>query len=192
MDNYLIDINYLIYSEYMYNCFPKGTSIEHCDDCIMIKNQEKQFQVTLWNSKIIEFQSFRENVIDYYLHFEFKDFFKANKLFKEFLSFCKRKYNDKIQILVCCTNGYTSTYFTEGLKEYIKAYCQNIHIEACSYTKIEEYVNKYDLILLAPQIHYLHFQYVKYNNVFMIPTNIYATYNYHEALHIIQEKLSKL
>lgn len=188
MDYFLNDVDYLIYSKYIYYCFPKGSIIEYEDDCILIKNNDYHFQVTLWDTKIIELQSFRNYTIDYYLHFEFKDFLKANHLFHEFISFCKKKYENTIRILICCTGGYTSTYFAEGLKKYIQNHYQNIKIDACSYTIIENRIYNYDLILLAPQIHYLYTQYIKYTHIFMIPTNIYATYNYHEALNIIQEK----
>ena len=186
MDVFLRDVNYDIFGHYIYEQLPQGTQIENHDYSVSFLNHDYQIQVQLWHNKIIEFQKYDNQTVNYYLHFEFINFQKSNQLFKEFLNYSLNNLKE-YKVLICCTGGLTSTFFAEGLKDYLKHKNTNIIVEACSYVQINK-PEEYDLILLAPQLNYLYYQFHKYHNVEMIPSSLYATYNYSEIYHFISKR----
>lgn len=188
MDLFLSNINYLIYLKYVYYHFPIKSIIKHLDKRIVIQDKNEILQVTFWDNQVIELQVNDDKQLNYYLHFEFNNFEKANKLFEDFVVFYSNSQLCQSRVLICCSGGLTSSYFAEGLKNYAKMNAINIQVEACSYTSINQNVDDYDLVLLAPQIHYLLPKYKQYANIELMPTNIYATYNYFKALNLIQNK----
>ena len=185
MNEFLLDIHYFIFKQYILSQFPQGSYLENADQCDYIKNDELECQVNLWNNQIIEFQKFNHQEIEYYLHFQFMDLYKAKQLLQDYLSYFKKSDVIPLQLLITCTGGFTSNFFADGLKNYIQNHHLNACVDACSYTHIPEIVDQYDWILLAPQLSYLKSQYSQYHHVVIIPTNIYATYNYSEAIEFI-------
>ena len=131
MDDFLRDIHYDIFGYYIYEQLPKGTQKESHDDSLKISNQDYHIQIQLWKNKIIEFQRFNHQKVDYYLHFEFINFTKSNQLLTEFLN-DSLNHLKEYKVLICCTGGLTSTYFAEGLKDYLKYKNTTMKVEACS------------------------------------------------------------
>lgn len=186
MDEFLCDINYQIFIHYLDAHLPYPTKKERYDGCYMIKGRDEniQFFIYCWDNKIIEFKKMDDKVIQYYLHFEFTNFLNANTLFYDFIDYYHYTHLKRIyHILICCTGGMTSTYFAENIKKIMTTH--NIEIDASSYTCISKVKDRYDMILLAPQIYHIKKDIQTYKNTHLIPTNLYATYNFEKIYDFI-------
>ena len=94
-----------------------------------------------------------ENV--FYLHFELNDLEHAKGLFHE-MEECllKQKEDNTIHVLLCCTCGLTTSFFTMKLNEAVEALSVKMDFEAVPYDKLYETAPAKDVILIAPQIGY--------------------------------------
>lgn len=183
MDNFLNDIQYSIFIQYVFLHLPHS-SLNSDDFGTSILYQEKGISILFLKSKIIEYKIEKEGKICYYLHCTFKNFYNATQLFHDFLEFLNRSLS--LKVLVCCSSALTSSYLVEGLKEHVQTHYENIDFDACSYNCVAEKGATYDIVLLAPQISYLANQLPKNLNVKVIPTNLYATYNYDKIIDILK------
>ena len=151
----------------------------------MSYNQDKEEFI-----KYLQFQKhYSINTVESYQRSlnEFIDFLNAIHLFHDFMEWLFPKKT--IKVLICCSSALTSSYLVEELKEYIQKNHENIDIEASSFHHICEKGKDKQLILLAPQVGYLAKKYTSSFNIQVIPTNIYATYNYSKIVEMIKSSI---
>ena len=184
MDEFLRDINYMIYIRYVCDSFDDISYHENEYGIRMTdKNSHCSFYFT--NDKIVEFK--RDNETPYYLHFEFVTMHYALKLFHDFLSYIKIR--NKIKVLLSCSSGLTSSYFCHLLNEYNQKYNENIEFNCCSYFDLDKLYSKYDCVLLAPQLSYAKVDFAYIGNLYVIATNDYATYNCYKIIEFVKKKV---
>lgn len=188
MDVFLREINYQIFKRYVYYCLPKSKIKNNQFGTILIHNQ-LYCQIFFTNQFVIELSIEKNNKPFYYLHFEFIDFSNAIQLFHDFMEYLIP--HDPIKVLICCSSALTSSYLVEELKKYIQKNHENINITASSFHHIYEKSKDNDLILLAPQVGYLAKKYACSFNIQVIPTNIYATYNYSKIVEMIKNAIKR-
>lgn len=131
----------------------------------------------------------QENV--FYLHFRLDDLDHALSLFAEMrqtlLSLKKKK---RIHVLLTCTSALTSSYFASELNTAAETLRLDYEFTAISFDRIYEKGFDYDVILLAPQVH---FQYDRLKQIFRdtivmkIPTGVFATYQTGKMLRMLQD-----
>lgn len=144
--------------------------------------------------QIIEMKIFNYLIDDYsfYLHFELIEEHRAKQLFKEMeTAFLDIEAHHDERVLICCTGGLTSSYFAMSLNETIKSLNINMTFDAISYTKLDEVIDNYDAILLAPQIKTEKEKLRKlYKGKYItdIPAKIFATYNSFELIELLKAK----
>jgi PTS system cellobiose-specific IIB component len=182
MDEFLNDIQYAVFIQYVYQHLNQSTMTRDKFG-ILIENHDYHYTVFFTRNKIMEYQVKEEENISYYLHCHFVNFLNATQLFHDFLTYLNKFI--PLKVLICCSSALTSSYLVEGLKEYAQSHHENISYTACSYNRILE--AEYDLILLAPQIGYLRKQLPKDMNIKVIPTQLYATYDYGKITDMIRE-----
>lgn len=193
MDSFFQDINFDIYKLWIENLSIAGVKIEKKpnDESVIYFKKDKILGITaFYRDYLVEHE-----IIDtytnerlYYMHYQFIDFKFSLSIFNDFINTLKKFHNQKqIKVLLCCSVGYTSTYFAHGIKEFCKLIKAPIEIDAGGYLQIDDVSQNYQLILLAPQIAYLQPKLLlKYQrNVFSIPPRIFATNDYKHVVDFI-------
>ena len=134
-----------------------------------------------------------ENV--FYLHFELNNLDHAKELFVE-MNEClgkQRSYETK-HIVLCCSCGLTTSYFTMKLNDAAAALDLKMDFEAVPYDFLYEKAADKDAVLLAPQISY---QYknvcsvLKDKIVLKIPVQIFSTYDGAAMITMLKEEFEK-
>jgi len=163
-------------------------------DITFILKEDKNYvcKLILWENNIVECKI--ENTVTnyYYLHFELEDTELTKRLLNDFYEFTLNFFDKKpYHVFISCSSGFTSSLLAEGINRIINDMNYQISIEYGSCFKLDQSINEYDLILLAPQVDYFRKQ-IQHPHVKTIPTNIYASSNYHLLLILILEFKEKI
>ncbi len=152
--------------------------------------------ITLWTNEHIIEQEIKDekNNSVFYLHYYIislkqcyhfiLDFFRS---FKNFLELSHTR------VLLCCSGGLSTSFFSYNLQEVANHYHLPMTFSAASVTKLKEVVHEYDIILLAPQIAYMHSNILQYKSndkqkIICISPNDFASQNYHQLVLEIADK----
>lgn len=131
--------------------------------------------------------------VSFYLHFELKDLAHAEELFREMIASLKSlKKERRISVLLCCTSGITTSYFTSKLMEASELLGLNYSFQAVNYNRLFARAFESDVILLAPQISYLYdrvSEILSDRIVLRIPAGIFGAYDVPKLLTLISAKL---
>ena len=148
-------------------------------------------------STLVEFTiiSLKDESIKFYLHFELKDIDHAKQLYQEMAdSLLKLKEEKTLQVLLSCSAGLTTSMFAENLNDHAKMLGLDMHFEAVPYLNIYQEAEKYDVILLAPQIGYMLNRLQESltdKQVLQIPTSAFASYDSLSVINFINDELKK-
>lgn len=172
-----------------------------CDDkteSIILKTDSASATITLYS---IEYTICELRVVDakqenvFYLHFELNDLDHAKGLFLEMKeSLLKQKTDTAIHVLLCCTCGLTTSYFTMNLNESVRVMGMKMDFDAVPYDKLYESAQDKDVILIAPQIGY------QLKNarailsdklVLEIPAALFSRYDVFGLINLIKDEYEK-
>lgn len=131
----------------------------------------------------------------FYLHFELKELSHAQGLYTEMID-ALRKLKDKrrVEALLCCSSGLTTSFFTMQLNEASELLAMDISFSADAYANLYDRARDMDVILLAPQIGYMYREVsdiLKDKVVIQIPAAVFASYDTGTMLQIVREALEK-
>ncbi len=131
----------------------------------------------------------------FFLHFEIKDPEHARELFTQMISALKKaQENNRLQILLSCTSGFTTSFFAEKLNAAAQTLGLEYDFSAVSYTELFEAAQDKDVVLLAPQIGYLMKkarEVMKDKPVLQIPADVFASYNAARTFDLITDALAE-
>lgn len=134
-----------------------------------------------------------ENV--FYLHFELTDTERAKELFAEMKTcLLKQKSDNTLHVMLCCTAGLTTSFFTMKLNESAKAMELKMDFEAVPYERLYESTEEKDVVLLAPQIGYKlkdAQSVLSDKTVLLIPASLFATYDTLGVINFVRESYDK-
>lgn len=197
MDDFLSDIYTLI--------FEKWIQLQHVPDyelkvdekqrIIHFYNKSADIEITFNPLNIIEFKATntKSGEIDYYLHFQMKTLTHAIKLFKELTSYMLRIGDSPtIKILLCCSGGLTTGYFAMKMNEVSKIMNLPYVTDASGYDHLYYVAQDYDVVILAPQISYMHAkacEILKDKIVLKAPPDVFAKYDVKEIFSLVNESL---
>lgn len=137
----------------------------------------------------------KDNEIQYYLHFQIKDKEHAQQMYLEMIEALKAMEDEQVvKILLCCSSGFTTSYFAQRLNEAAKQLSLDYEFDATSYFDLYSRAEGYDMILIAPQIGYMLKKFKKAlpkKRVCQIPTSLFASYNTGATFSFIQEQLKE-
>lgn len=181
----------------------------HSDDYRIIVDNDKLIRLVtdygeasirftmIEDSTIVEFSivSQKDDEVKFYLHFELNDEEHAKQLYDEMVeTLIGLKDKKTLQVLLSCSAGLTTSMFAENLNEVAKMLGLDYHFDAVSYLSIYEEVEKYDVVLIAPQIGYMLNRLKESLTdklVLQIPTSVFATYDASGALRYIQNEVEQ-
>lgn len=200
MDEFLMDIYTLIFKEWIlmqksdtYKIFLKP---QH-DDIIIIETDYCYGEIVFNTMSIIELSvtNTYNQEAEFYLHFQMNNMKHAIELFHEMLT-CIKKLATKpvMKILLSCSGGMTTSYFAQKMNQAAQLLFMNYEAEAVGYNNLFNIGHEYDVILLAPQISYMHAkvqEIFKNQIVLQIPPQVFAKYDVGKTLALIKEAKEK-
>ena len=147
-------------------------------------------------STVVEFTivSNKDETVKFYLHFELKDEGHAKQLYDEMVETLVALKNHKtIEVLLSCSAGLTTSMFAQMLNETAQSLHLDYHFNAVSYLNIYEEIEKYDAVMIAPQIGYMLKKLqdtLPDKLVLQIPTALFAAYDAFQTIQFIQDELT--
>ena len=147
------------------------------------------------NGTIVEFNiiSYKNQEVQFYLHFELNDENHAHQLYDEMIeTLIGLKDKKTTRILLSCSSGLTTSMFADNLNSVVEMLGEDYHFDAVAYSNIYEQVENYDLILIAPQIGYMLKRLQESlpdKLVLQIPTATFASYDAIGAIKFIQSEI---
>lgn len=168
------------------------------DDLIKLVTEygEASIQFTVIEEyTIVEFSivSNKDHSVKFYLHFELNDENHAKQLYDEMVeTLIGLKEGKTLRVLLSCSAGLTTSMFADNLNSVAGMLGLDYHFDAVSYMSIYEEAEKYDVILIAPQIGYMLKRLkesITEKPVLQIPTSVFASYDALAALKFIQSEL---
>lgn len=200
MDEFLKEINTSIFKEWLLLQKSPHYQIhlhKQHSNIIVIETDYSYSEITFNELCIIELNVTNTvtKEVEFYLHFQMKTMKHAIELFHEMLECIKKLVNRPItKILLSCSGGLTTSFFASKMNEAAKLLYLNYEADATSYTYLFDVGNDFDIILLAPQISYMHTKVqdiLKDKIVISIPPQVFAKYDVGKMLAIIREARQK-
>lgn len=197
MDEFLRDIHTTIFKEWILYQEHRSYTIEVKDDnpdFIYFHTEFGEGLITFNSFCIMEFQVTNTftNEVEFYLHFQMKTLKHAVELFKEMIETLKKLVNKPVtKILFSCSGGLTTSFFASKMNEASKLLFLDMESSAIGYNRLFDVGNDYDIILLAPQISFMHTKVqdiLKDKLVINIPPQIFAKYDVGRLLALIQNE----
>lgn len=186
MDEFLRDIHTMIFKQWILMQDQSQCHIYLDKDnnhIIDIKTNYSFSQVIFNPLNIIELSvtNTTNQNIEFYLHFQMKTMKHATELFNEMMNnILQLVEKPKIKILLSCSGGLTTSYFASKLNEAAQILDYHYEVKAIGYTDLFNIGNEYDVILLAPQISFMHAkvqEILKEKIVLKIPPQVFAKYD---------------
>lgn len=200
MDEFLRDIHTMIFKEWILMQDQANYKIRldsHNANIIVIETNYSYSEVTFNTMNIIELSVTNTftNEIEFYLHFQMKTMKHAIELFHEMLeSIHKLIHRPITKILLSCSGGMTTSFFAEKMNEAAKLLYLNFEVSAIGYNQLYNVGGDYDVIMLAPQISYMHAkvqEILKDQVVIKIPPQVFAKYDVGKTLGIIRDAMDQ-
>ena len=198
MDEFLRDIHTIIFKQWILIQDQSHCQIsldENNSHIINIKTNYSFSQVIFNPLNIIELSvtnTITQN-IEFYLHFQMKTMKHATELFNEMMNnILQLVEKPKIKILLSCSGGLTTSYFASKLNEAAQLLDYHYEVKAIGYTDLFNVGNDYDVILLAPQISFMHAkvqEILKDKIVLKIPPQVFAKYDVAKTLQMVRHAL---
>ncbi|MFV0396203.1 MAG: ROK family protein [Coprobacillaceae bacterium] len=200
MDEYLRGIYTDIFYRWILNYSNDDFTVsvdENDKGILLIQTQTSESQIIFNPYNIIEFRitNLISQEVEFYLHFQMRTLQHAIELFNEMLeSINDISKNYILKVLLCCSSGFTTTYFASQLQEAANLMNLHIQIDATSYQHLYKRAEEYDFILLAPQIAYKYTELKKafsQKKILKISTKVFAQSDVRTMINIILENQKK-
>lgn len=195
MDEFLRDINCKIFCRWVYYQLCSDYMIEEewykNDLTYIIETETSRSEITFYELNIIEFRiiNLLNNETVFYLHFQMNSFAHAVELFREMReSMEEASDHSALKILLCCSGGMTSGFFSTKLQEASNRQHLRYQVDSTGYQRLYQQGQDYDVILLAPQIAYIYSQVKSILSdkiIINIPPKIFAKYDVAAMIEMI-------
>lgn len=199
MDDFLKEIHTQFFKKWI--CMQKNNKYSIDDsqeDVIYIETDYGLGEITFNPLNIIELKVTNKltDDIDFYLHFQMKTMKHAVELFEEMIkSIIDLSCKPVTRVLLSCSGGLTTSFFANRISEVVQLLGLNMEVTAVGYNQLFQVGEQYDVILLAPQISYLHAkvqEILKNQVVLNIPPQVFAKYDVGKIISLIdKEKKNK-
>lgn len=197
MDDFLSDIYTILFEKWilLQNIPDYKVKVDHKNNVIYFFNNHANVEITFNKLNIIEFKvtNIQSGDIDYYLHFQMKTLNHAIKLFKELVHYMIHiGESPTVKILLCCSGGLTTSYFAMKMNKASKIMNLPYITEASGYDHLYYIAQDYDIVILAPQISYMHAkacEILKDKIVLKAPPEVFAKYDVNAVFSLVNQAL---
>lgn len=194
MDEFLQDINTLFFFKWI--CIQENKRFqiylsEKDKNIIYIETEYGIGEVTFNPLNIIELKVTNKitKEVNFYLHFQMKTIKHALELFNEMIeSIISLSSKPVTKVLLSCSGGLTTGFFAQRINEVIRLLGLDLKVDAIGHNNLYQIGTNYDIVLLAPQISYLHAKVhdiLKNQIVLNIPPQIFAKYDVGKIISLI-------
>lgn len=200
MDEFLRDIHTSVFKEWVFLQKHSDYKIygdPNNDNIIVIETNYSHSEITFNRLNIIELcvtNTFNDE-IEFYLHFQMKTMKHAIELFHEMMESIEKLIHRPItRILLSCSGGMTTSFFASKMNDASKLLYLNFEVAAIGYNELFNVGSDYDIIMLAPQISYLHAkvqEILKDQVVIKIPPQVFAKYDVGKTIALIRESVQE-
>lgn len=183
MDEFNKDINIEIFRKWVFyyaQNHPELSIEEYDERTYKIYYKDKVGRFVVWPIGIVEEAIHQDKNVLFYLHYQFRSFNYALDLFYRFIDKLLEDGTREKSLLLCCTGGLTTSYFTEKLRTYCQLNHLSYKIDAIAYSQLKKQCSNYDYILIAPQLRYKLLEIGEYfdaGRIISIDSVTFATYN---------------
>ncbi len=133
---------------------PRLTLEEYDSRTYKIYYQKRVARFVIWPIGIVEEAVTEGEELLFYLHYQFYNFYFATDLFHRMIQKLTEVHEEKKSILLCCSGGMTTGYFAEKMNKYCQLNKLPYTIQAAPVYHLQDVYQKFDLILVAPQLRY--------------------------------------
>lgn len=199
MDDFLSDIYTEVFKEWILSIKSDKyrVSLKKDNENVVVITTPYSYTEIIFNElNIIEFSVTNKinEQVEFYLHFQMKTLKHAIELFEEMLETVHQfVYKPKMKVLLSCSGGLTTSYFAEKLNEANEMLSLDYEFAAVPYGELYDAGINYDMILLAPQIGYMHpkiQEILSDKTVVRIPSGIFAKYDVISLIQFLQREKS--
>lgn len=100
-----------------------------------------------------------------------------------------------MRIILCCSQGMSSSILVRALRKEIEKQKLDYTVASIAISELSNYIDKTDFVLLAPQVKYVFKDISEMSKVYNIPTilisgNDYGTMNAKKILKIIRDEIN--
>lgn len=187
VDEFLRDIHCKVFYRWVYYQLSPDYKIKEewyrNDLTLMIETETSRCEITFYELDIVEFRisNLLSDETIFYLHFQMNSLAHAVELFNEMKdSLLEASDKSALKILLCCSGGMTTGFFSAELQEYSIQHHLRYQVSASGYQRLYQQGQDYDIILLAPQIAYVYSQVKSIFSdkiIIKIPPKIFAKYD---------------
>ena len=143
----------------------------------------------------LRLESTHDDTTLFYLHFEFGDEERAQRLFTEMLDVLAKRIGSEVQhVLLCCSCGMTTTFFANKLNELAAEHDLKFDFCAKPIEEAKRSGTTYIAVLLAPQVgHQLREVREALPGVIVLelPASLFGTYDANGVLELLMHALKK-
>lgn len=154
-------------------------------------------RVNFYDQDLIELRidTIRDNQTEFFLHFQLTNLQRGKELYLDMEEAMRNLKDSRItKILLSCTSGLTTSYYAELLNKAAQTLSLKYEFKAVSFDKLEKAAVNQDMILLAPQVHYMR-QKVQdaFPNALVrnIPAQTFGKYDTGALIEVIQGELKE-
>lgn len=200
MDEFLRDIHTSIFKQWvlMYKEKSCHTYLDmNNHNMIHIESEFYDGEIIFNALSIIEFSVINKvtHGVEFYLHFQMNTMKHALDLFFEMTECIQTLiHTPTFKVLLSCSGGLTTSYFASQINDAFSLLHIPYEASAVAYTKLFDVGADYDMILLAPQISYLHAkvqEILKEKMVIQIPPAVFAKYDVGAIITLIKKEIEK-
>jgi cellobiose-specific phosphotransferase system component IIB len=116
-------------------------------------DQDKVGKILFYDHGFVEEIILYHDQVIFYLYYQFSSYAYAKKNFDGMMRVF-RKENPLKKVIICCSGGLTSAYFTQKMNTFLKYNHAPYIVEAAAYDEVKDMVNDHELVLVAPQMRY--------------------------------------
>ncbi len=197
MDEFLREINTSIFYKWLSYQDIQGLTKKIEDDTFYYTNAFGYGRITFNDFNIVEMEilDHKTNKNSFYLHFQMNNFKHALQLFYEFKdALLDLNTKTMYRVLLSCSGGLTTGFFAYELNEAAESLNLDYEFNATQYSRLLNEGKNFDLILLAPQISYLHAQIQSsfpHKTIIDLPSQVFAKYDKVAVFEIVKEAIEK-
>lgn len=154
---------------------------------ILFQDESSRASILRYPQNIMEFiiEDIESKETLFYMHFQVANMAHCTQLFDEMMEcFLENANKPKYRVLLCCSGGLTTSLFAAKMQEVSNMKKLPMQIDATGLGGLYLNAKNYDLVLLAPQIAYLHIDVQSHLKclVAKMPTKYFATNKYIEMI----------
>ncbi len=178
----------------------KGCTIsEKNEEKIVLESEKANGEVNFYeinDSIVVELRltSTKDGESLFFLHFELEDIMRAQELFDEMRQTINKVLNRTIRhVLLCCTCGITTTFFSKKLNETAQQMGLDYDFCAMPLDEAKQKGGNFVAVLLAPQVGHMRKQVAEAlpnTIVIELPGRIFGSYDASATLSLVVETVS--